>query len=272
MTGLNYKSFDSLLSSVSEDLHSFDDNNLIVPKRYIKTVRNCNAELGIKLNRQEEITLEVSDYRADMPENLISIISLLGLRAEKIGNLHGTFHGIHTQELSHEEVIARGKNPDCYWFAHTQYRDILFKDVVFQVKPTAKSLKWFSEKSPNRIRCADTYQVDVSEGTLNFNFKEGTVHLAYLADMVDEDGGLVLLDHPLTDPYYEWAIKAKTFEILWHNSETDVQAKLQDARMQLGSAKQRAIDIVTTPEYRKLKEYTDRILRAYYDQYIKYIV
>ena len=56
---LKYRTFDQLLEDVTIDLNTFALENMIEPQQLIKLVRKLNYELGLRVNQQKEIILDV---------------------------------------------------------------------------------------------------------------------------------------------------------------------------------------------------------------------
>ncbi len=224
MQDLQYRTFSSLMFATSKTLRTFADNNLITDSDYIHVARTVNSDLGIKINRIAEDVLSINNYKTELPEELLSIITAFVVFDNKC-----TLQNIDWQYLHN----------NCYMLC-----------------PMKNSLKYFTKYSINRNCKKSEYQIDVSERDLSFNFKEGKLYMAYTCDMVNEDGELLVLDHPLVNPYYESAIRTEILKDLWYNIDADTQLKYQNERdVELPKHKKKAIDIVTFPGYRKMKEY-----------------
>jgi hypothetical protein len=247
MADLNYRTFDSLMSDVKGGLELYSENNLIKDARYISIAREINSELGIKINQQKEQPVEVEDYKAYLPEDCLSIVGAVAV----VGREECAYLDTHNFNL---DIHAR--------------RRIHFHQLV----PSRRSLSKFSSTSFNR-RARSQYQIDVQEEEMTFNFKEGRIILFYVSDLIDDDGNLLVLDHPAINRYYEAAIKAEVLKDLWYNMEADTFQKYQNENDRvLPALRQKAKSIVNFPGYKRLKEYSERINREYYKKYIERIV
>ena len=283
MAELKYRTFDQLMNQVNEDLHLYADNNLIIPRRYIETVRTVNADLGIRLNQTKETILQVKDYKAPLPENLLSITLVMATSIKSMGFLGYNIPGTQIRIYNREEIISKfGPNyppgcknscGDCYWVTRTyQDKEILYQDV-YPLKPTPASFSKFAINSPNRTCDQNEYFIDVTDEEIIVNFCDGEIYITYLSDLVDEDNNILILDHPLVNDYYRWAVVKKVFEDLWHNTEADVERKYVNARdVELPPARRRAQGIVTTPEYSEINKHTAEQIKKFYDRYIKIFV
>jgi hypothetical protein len=84
--------------------------------------------------------------------------------------------------------------------------------------------------------------------------------------MEDEEGNLMVLDNPYVNEYYEYAIKQRLLENLYMNGE-DVVQKLNLIEQRLRAARNNALSLVNTPNFREMEQiwWTNR--RAQYSKY-----
>jgi len=259
MSQLQYKTYDSLMSSIEEDLWNYANNGLIKRKRYIKTARECNALLGIKIHGSKEAIIQVEDFKADLPTELMSIISVIGF-IEKDSTTY--FPG-----FSPNNIITG----DCQFIQNIQRYSGLKQDCIV-LSPTRKSGSFFCENSINIKQNPSTYHIDINENSITVDFQQGYIYLHYIPHMETEDGELLVLDHPLVNRFYEESIKEKIFRDLWHNNDADTQLKYQECRdVTVVREKQRASNIVKIPEYKKLREWNKQKELEFYNKYIKYL-
>lgn len=102
----------------------------------------------------------------------------------------------------------------------------------------------------NRYITARNYG-SISNGFLYVPGIECTkVYLWYLGDLEDEEGNLLVLDHPLINSYYSWSLKLSLLENLWMNGE-DLLQKVKYAHEQVESYRQRAHSIANMPDFRQ---------------------
>jgi hypothetical protein len=78
-SNFEYMTLSELMSTITSDLHLYDDNGFIDQDKIVTTIRNCNAKLGYRVYKQKEIVINVSDFRADLPFDLFKIDTLLGI-------------------------------------------------------------------------------------------------------------------------------------------------------------------------------------------------
>lgn len=94
------------------------------------------------------------------------------------------------------------------------------------------------------------------------------IYICYLGSMEDEEGNLLVLDHPKINEYYEWALKARIFENMYLNGEPDIERRLQLAKSELKTARAEALTITTTPDFYEFKKTIEMNRRAMYAKYL----
>lgn len=113
----------------------------------------------------------------------------------------------------------------------------------------------------------------IKDGFLFTTFETGKVYLNYQGAMEDESGNLLVPDHDLLNDYYEYAIKQRLLENLFMNGE-DVSARLQLVEQKLRAARNQALSLVNTPNFKELEQmwWTNRkaMYSKYYDMFKSY--
>ena len=239
-----YEKFSSLMSSVKEDLKLYDENGLIKDDNYIKVIMKCNEKLGERIHQSRTCILRVSDYKADVPEDLWKIENIYGLSAtHHFSTYHnGIFQGTHLAfHDNNQEVLPTGQERITYigsldldtcdnesvGVSKIDYPSInkTFIKHAFPIQLTNDTLKGCVNYSPCK-NWSSEYTVDLNNNTFNFSFDKGEVVLTYLGSFVDSDGDLVYPFHPLLNDYYEYSVKKKILEDIMINSDADVINKL----------------------------------------------
>ena len=138
---------------------------------------------------------------------------------------------------------------------------------------TYKSLLPLRMRASENIECdsPNLYWNTVNEGWIKggflfTTFQTGTVYLNYQGAMEDDNGDLLVPDHDLINEYYEYALKARILENLYMNGE-DVVQRLQLIEQRLKVARNQALSIVNTPNFKELEQvwWTNR--KAMYGKY-----
>ena len=153
------------------------------------------------------------------------------------------------------------------------------KYELIQVVGGSGETRTYSSTMPLRMNasqniecnCPNLYWNTPNEGWIQGGFLFTTldtckIYLNYQGQMEDDQGNLLVPDHDLLNEYYEYALKARIFENLYLNGE-DVAQRMQLVEQRLKSARNNALSVVNTPNFRELEDmwWTNR--RAMYGKY-----
>lgn len=132
-------------------------------------------------------------------------------------------------------------------------------------------VKFLSTSQGITCDCPNIYvkskdEVYIQEGWLYANFSCGKIYLNYQGALEDEDGNLLVLDHPQINQYYEYALKKRLLENMWIEGE-DVERKLGYIKEEFRMARQQAMLIAATPNFGELKKTWEINRKAQYYKY-----
>jgi hypothetical protein len=308
---LKYRTFDQLLEEVSVDLNTFALENMIEPQQLIKLVRKLNYELGLRINQQREILLDVHHGKVKLPDDFYTFNFGL-ICGEYVHYSSYPTGGTHIEEIpyhefpsktnlncceapAHQPCCYNGKEGVCVTHNPSQpYGDTctpprMVKPRVFVnckgdayelvqiVNPTQTRVYKYTR--PLRMKpsqeiecdCPNLYHNTTDEGWIKFGFlyttfKEGTVYLNYQGQLEDDNGNLLVPDHELLNEYYEYALKERILENLFMNGE-DVAQRLQLIVPKLKMARNNALSLVNTPNFRELEKLWESNRKAMYGKY-----
>lgn len=116
------------------------------------------------------------------------------------------------------------------------------------------------------LQSTDYRTAHIKNGFLVTNFDEGTVYINYQSLMEDDNGNLMVLDHPLCNEFYEYAIKQRIFENLMFAGE-NVTNHIQFVEQRLRAARNNAYSFVNTPDFNELKKNWEMNRKAMYHRY-----
>lgn len=127
--------------------------------------------------------------------------------------------------------------------------------------------KSVSYDCPNiHVNTKEYYSVVIKNGFLVTNFPDGEIYLNYQSLMEDDEGNLLVMDHPYANEYYEYALKQRIFENLFMANEP-VSNHLQYSTQQLRAARNNALSFVNTPDFSELKQIWEMNRKAQYHNY-----
>jgi len=153
------------------------------------------------------------------------------------------------------------------------------KYELIQIVGGGGETRTYSSTAPLRMRtsqeiecdCPNLYWNTSDEGWLKGGFLFTTrdtakVYLNYQGAMEDENGDLLVPDHDLINEYYEYAFKSRILENLYLNGE-DVAQKMQMVEQRLKAARNAALSLVNTPNFRELQNVWLANRKAMYGRY-----
>lgn len=281
-TNLKYKTFDQLMAGVESDLYTFADEGYFDRGKFIKEARRVNADLGLKINTEREDVLDVVDHVALLPPDFqflqLAVACNVGtVRVPEIAGAKTEAHSIEfpLQNRSCEFGSCRtgdcnGPCNNCTWVTQRIGIKTYTWTDVRELRLTERSSSRCADFCMNHQFNNAKDQISIEDDHATFNFKEGKVFINYLADMVDDNNNIIILDHPLVNDYYEYAIKKKFFEMMKFNKEGDFLQDFQIAKEELRIAKIHAISFINTPEYGQLIQMFVDNRQRFYKKYVRY--
>lgn len=274
MSKLKYITFDQMMSSVESDMKSFADNGMIDRGDVIKIVRTVNADIGLKINQERECVLTINNYKADLPADFLYLQMALGCTIEEYSMPSKHMFGTQTEEINCPvEYYDEGYNGclnecgGCYWVTQKFSNKTEKYERLTPLSLTKNVQKICTDNSPNFQWRDSPYDIDIQDGELIANFRSGKIYISYLSDLFDEDGNILLLDHPLVTDYYEYAIKKRLLENFMMNNDADVAQKLMYIKEELRQARIRSMNFINTLEYTEIQKVYQHNRVRFYNRY-----
>lgn len=106
----------------------------------------------------------------------------------------------------------------------------------------------------------------IKDGFLYTTFETGKVYLNYQSSMEDDEGNLLVPDHELLNEYYEYALKQRILENLYFNGE-DVTQKISLVEQRIRGARNQALSLVNTPNFKEMEQLWWANRKAMYGKY-----
>ena len=271
MTELKYKKFSQLLDEVLIDFHTFNLEGMIDPQQYIKIALRVNYELGLRIHKSKDIILDIEHGRAKLPDDfyVLNYANLVG----KYTVQDPVISGSHVEERVLETIPDTdqcGRVKACtsgcgqyYNLVQTFKSEVRTYEEFFPLQ--VGKAKVVSEDCPN-IEVKSANKAQIRDGFMFTNMETGKVHLNYIGNMEDDEGNLLVLDHPLINEFYEYAIKQRILENLMMNGE-DVAQKIQLVEQRLRAARNNALTVTNTPDFAEMRKLWETNRKAMYGKY-----
>lgn len=277
LTELKYKTFDALIEDVSVDFSMYSLEGMIEPQQLIKVVQRINYDLGLRIFKTKEEILDIENSLVRLPDDFYVMNYALLCGQYKIEQ--PAMSGTHVEEiiLDPETVTTPCDNTcitDCgdhmRLIQKLQYETRIY-DINTLISLTGSS-KNISCDCPNSSY-QSPYTGKLKDGFIYMNIESGKLYINYQGALEDSDGNLLILDHPMINEYYEYGVKQRILENLYMNGE-DVVQKLNLIEQRFKGARNNALSIVNTPNFKELSKMHDMNRRAmynkYYDQFKSY--
>lgn len=281
-TELKYRTFNELLGEISTDFAIYNNEGLIEPAQLIKVAQKVNYDLGLRIHGTKEKMLEVEHRKVRLPDDFYVLNYAYLAHSHTV--TYRANSGRHTENVI-TGYTGDGNCPKCYkpeidcccqatYVQECQNGEKIFVQVVEKRKMETRTYESF-----DRIRIStDSGRADslnnepaqntayIKNGFLYTNIEHGNVFISYQGALEDEEGNLLVLDHPMINEYYEYAMKARLLENLYINGE-DVAQKLQLIEQRLRPARNNALTIVNTPDFAEMYNVWKMNRRAMYARY-----
>lgn len=281
---LKYITFDQLMDSVDQDFEVYSTENMIDRQRLIKIVREVNADLGIKINKESDIIIEVKNKRAELPLNFRYLQAIFLCEATGKRRRPG-IGGDHVQQIPVNPfmvdtpcygsgvVCPTGSFTDncdkCYFLAkYPQSEEETEYMITSPVRLTQRALSTCGQRNCLGHDDRLSYEIDINEGIILTNFEKGTLYISYLADMVDEDNNVIIMDHPLVRPYYEYAIKKRLMENWFLTNDAEVGQKLSYIAQMLQQSRLQAHNYVNGIGYNEVVNHWNNKRNTFLAKYV----
>lgn len=296
-TELKYRTIDQLLNEVAADFTMYSLEGLIEPSQLIKVVQRVNYEIGLRIHGTKETVLELSHGKAKLPDDFY-VLNYAFLCAEETVT-RAVPQGRHTENVITPDCNRCGAPAghcgcEFTYTVECKTGEKVFVQVVEKRKYETRTYNTFerlgiSPSSGKTDALDDRYRsAYIKNGFIYVNFGkfyqdvasfqdvpddgvknldvDRRVFISYEGTLEDDKGNLLVLDHPLINEFYEYAVKSRILENLFINGE-DVTQKIQLIEGRLRSARNNALTVVNTPNFSEMYTLWRTNRKAMYAKY-----
>ena len=280
-TEIKYRTFNQLLDEVGTDFVIYNNENLIEPAQLIKVAQRVNYDLGLRIHGTKEVLLEIEHRKVKLPDDFYV------LNYAFLTSTYRVNYRANAGRETENKIVGfdgDGNCPRCYkcetdcccqatYSQECQNGEKIFVQVVEKRKTETRIYETF-----DRVRIAtDTGRTDAlndSNGSIGYiknnfiytNIDNGKLFISYQGALEDNEGNLLVMDHPMINEYYEYAIKQRLLENLYINGE-DVAQKLQLIEPRLKMARNNALSMVNMPDFAEMKKVWELNRKGMYHKY-----
>jgi hypothetical protein len=285
-----YRTFDQLLEDVKVDFSTYDLEGMIRTEQLIKVATRVNYDLGLKIHQSKEVIIDAEHNKAQLPSDFKSLNYAFVCSNYRIVNTNPS--GTHTDTTQPKWVPEPGQPNVCTTPEDCENvcvvktcpedngRSTTYNGeyIVIQRLGSA-SYREFSSFFPLRITSTSNVSCDcpnlntqshniaeIQDGYLLTTFTTGKIYISYQGSLENNDGDLLVLDHPYCNEYYEYALKERVLENMIFDGE-NVAQQLGLIQGKLRSARNNALSFVNTPDFEEVRKIWDVNRRAQYHNY-----
>ena len=278
-----YRTFDQLMEDVSIDFSNYALEGMIQNAQLIKVATRVNYDLGLKIHRTKEVIIDVEHGKGQLPSDFAYINYGFLCGEYKINNTLPS--GTHVETFNDvpyvpapTEVDNCGDSPTCKDVCVIKTcNDNNEYQLIQRIGP--EQYRTFSAWTQLRIQdvndkvcyCPELGAqapdiAEIKDGYLITSFTTGKVYLSYQGAMENDNGELLVLDHPYCNEYYEYAMKQRILENMIFQGE-NVSQQLGLIEQRLRAARNNALSLVNTPNFREMAQMWWINRKAMYSKY-----
>ena len=285
-TQIKYRTFDELMDEVKTDFHVYNTEGMIEPGQLIKVAQKVNYDLGLRIYTEKQKVLEIVNGRVKLPDDFY--VLTMALLCADYQVREEVLQGTHTEDVYMNVcTVCNQPTENCGCETVVTVCENKYVKVMHRKNYVTKEYSEFKRLYVRPAKAVDPVcsqkpeynhwmEAELRNGFLYIiGIETGTVYLNYLGNLEDEHGNLLVMDHPMINEYYEYAIKQRILENLYMNGE-DVVQKMQLIEQRLRPARNNALTIVNTPDFKEMynlwKLNREAMYGKYYNMFKSYYI
>jgi hypothetical protein len=272
-----YRTFDELVYEVATDFVQYNNEGMIEPGQLIKVAQRVSYDLGLRIHGTKEKIIDIQKNKTRLPDDfyVLNYAYLCG----KYTVSEPVLQGRQTENvILNSSYCSKCGEPDPECTCEKTYAvecntgEKIFVQVVEKRAYETRTYETFEKihisSSTGKKDALDNSGRNgyIKNGFIYTDVEEGRLYISYQGALEDHDGNLLVLDHPMINEYYEYALKQRILENLYMNGE-DVAQKMQLVEQRLRAARNNALTIVNTPDFAEMKQLWETNRKAQYAKY-----
>ena len=242
MEQLNFVPSEALISTIQEDLASYDSNNQLDPGRWYTWIQKIVSDLGIACYEYKHALVWIKNYKGSMPCDFQVLDSAFWVKDECCGGTAPAEGPIHyqgksiiwddtttscaTQTPSCEGCDFRTCSIDENQFTQITVREYIkglpytyYVPILYPLAVNQRNAKGWCLPRSICFGSQSNQEITINKGEVFTNFCEGIVLFNYYAYPTDEHGLPMIPENPKVEQAIEHYIKWKVFENLYTNND-----------------------------------------------------
>ena len=275
---LKYRTFESLLEDVKVDLKSLTTDGTIDPSQLIKVATRINYDLGLRIYMTKERLLKVEKNRVRLPSDFY--VMNFALLCGEFTETQVMPQGTNIQEVTPQwrpwveqnycSNVSLPEQPVCLTQCGQSYQLIQVVNTQQRTYKTFAPIRFRNSQfvdcdCPN-LQSMARDEAYIKDGWIYTNFEEGNMYINYQGTLENDEGDLMVPDHPYLNEYYEYGLKKRILENLIMDG-VNVGAQLQLVQSEYRGARNNALSFVNTPNFSEMEKVWTMNRKAMYGKY-----
>lgn len=268
---IKYRTLDQLISSISDDWPGYNAESLIDPSQLIKIVRKLNKQLGLRITKTKEVIVDFENWVVNLPDDSENInFAVICSHIKTVVSSGPPSRSVENVNVS---CIPNG---GCQKVFITDCGNGTFQIIERIIDNTAERIHRIDKRveikhSLYQVRMGEVAGVILSDNFLRMTVEHGKLYINYEGVLEDEEGNLLIIDHPMINDYYEYALKERILENMYFSGE-DVERKLAFIAAKLQVSKREAYNVANMPEFKEIQEVNDLNRMAMHKRYFSIFI
>ena len=281
-----YRTFNQLLEDVSIDFRTYALEGMIEPQQLIKVATRVNYDLGLRIHRTNEKVIDIEHSKGGLPVDFQYLNYAFMCGDYKVNNTPPagtTIDTTHTKYVPDPDGgdIGPCGDPTCKDVCVVKTCENTNQESEYTVIQYVGAQQWrhFTRFLPLRFKegakvlcdCPNTNvqavnYAEIKDNYILTNFETGKVYVNYQGAMENDEGELLVLDHPYCNEYYEYALKERILENMIFAGE-NVSQQLGLIQQKLRASRINALGVINTPDFEEMRKIWEVNRKAQYHNY-----
>lgn len=267
------------MSDVQVDFASYDLENKIETAALIKVAMRVNYDLGLRIQQPKDKILEIEKGKTKLPDDFtvmnyalvcgeydITVVPPQGTHIESLNPVVPKYTPMGDPTVcgcpNNQKVCLQWNKEQPLLIQKVNTETRTYKHL-YQIQFT--NSKFINCDCPNLGYIAPD-QAYIKDGFIWTNMDCGNLYINYEGAMEDDDGNLLVPDHPMLNEYYEYALKQRILENLIMDG-VSISGPMQLIEQRYRAARNNALTIVNTPNFSEMQKLWVANRLAMYSKY-----
>lgn len=226
-TVIDYITFSEFITLVKQEIKAYDSQGYINDGDLIPKAMWCNEKLGIRVHDVKQAILPVEHNKADLPKDFYKVFYLTALEMTNTTVTKWTNPWNNSQDrttsydASYEEGCFQGANIIKVIYKKQEQNISQSYHHWTDIRLNNKSFGYVGSPCINN-NSRHTADIFKEEGYIEFGFQTGEVYMMYVADMLSEEGEVMVPFHPIITPWYVWTCVMQVITSMIFDTDEDL--------------------------------------------------